>query len=185
MRVALIHLIVYAIEATVHAPSFEGIYGEIMRVLKPGGIFGVYEWVMTPQWDPSIPEHKKLAHEIEFGNGIPSMRPAHEARDALVKVGFEVQLDEDLADRDDPIPWYYPLEGDLKKAQTLWDYITVMRISPAGRFVNHKIMKMLELLGVMPKGTHSITVALDVAAESLVKGGQLKVGLLQHLISTT
>ena len=29
---------VYAIEATVHAPSFEGIYGEIKRVLKPGGI---------------------------------------------------------------------------------------------------------------------------------------------------
>ncbi len=29
---------VYAIEATVHAPSFEGVYGEIMKVLKPGGV---------------------------------------------------------------------------------------------------------------------------------------------------
>jgi len=29
---------VYAIEATVHAPSFEGVYGEIKKVLKPGGI---------------------------------------------------------------------------------------------------------------------------------------------------
>jgi sterol 24-C-methyltransferase len=29
---------VYAIEATVHAPNFEGIYGEIKKVLKPGGI---------------------------------------------------------------------------------------------------------------------------------------------------
>jgi cyclopropane fatty-acyl-phospholipid synthase-like methyltransferase len=28
---------VYAIEATVHAPSFEGVYGEILKVLKPGG----------------------------------------------------------------------------------------------------------------------------------------------------
>jgi sterol 24-C-methyltransferase len=28
---------VYAIEATVHAPSFEGVYGEIQKVLKPGG----------------------------------------------------------------------------------------------------------------------------------------------------
>ena len=28
---------VYAIEATVHAPSWEGVYGEILRVLKPGG----------------------------------------------------------------------------------------------------------------------------------------------------
>lgn len=29
---------VYAIEATVHAPNFEGIYNEIKKVLKPGGI---------------------------------------------------------------------------------------------------------------------------------------------------
>lgn len=29
---------VYAIEATVHAPSFAGIYEQIRRVLKPGGI---------------------------------------------------------------------------------------------------------------------------------------------------
>lgn len=29
---------VYAIEATVHAPDFEGIYGQIKKVLKPGGV---------------------------------------------------------------------------------------------------------------------------------------------------
>ena len=29
---------VYAIEATVHAPTFEGVYAEIKKVLKPGGI---------------------------------------------------------------------------------------------------------------------------------------------------
>jgi sterol 24-C-methyltransferase len=28
---------VYAIEATVHAPTFEGVYGEIKKILKPGG----------------------------------------------------------------------------------------------------------------------------------------------------
>jgi len=30
--------LVYAIEATVHAPTFEGVYGEIFKVLKPGGV---------------------------------------------------------------------------------------------------------------------------------------------------
>ena len=29
---------VYAIEATVHAPSWEGVYGQILRILKPGGV---------------------------------------------------------------------------------------------------------------------------------------------------
>jgi hypothetical protein len=31
-------LTVYAIEATVHAPTWEGVYSEIKKVLKPGGI---------------------------------------------------------------------------------------------------------------------------------------------------
>jgi sterol 24-C-methyltransferase len=32
---------VYAIEATVHAPSLAGVYAEIFRVLKPGKVFCV------------------------------------------------------------------------------------------------------------------------------------------------
>ena len=31
-------LTVYAIEATVHAPTWQGVYSEIKKVLKPGGI---------------------------------------------------------------------------------------------------------------------------------------------------
>jgi predicted methyltransferase len=37
----LIRVSVYAIEATVHAPTWEGVYGEIMKVLKPGGIVSI------------------------------------------------------------------------------------------------------------------------------------------------
>ncbi len=33
---------VYAIEATVHAPTFEGVYGEIFKVLKPGGVVSLH-----------------------------------------------------------------------------------------------------------------------------------------------
>jgi sterol 24-C-methyltransferase len=33
-----LHYTVYAIEATVHAPTWEGVYGEIFKVLKPGGV---------------------------------------------------------------------------------------------------------------------------------------------------
>ena len=112
---------VYAIEATCHAPTFEGVYGEIFKVLKPGGVFGVYEWVMTDRYDASNPEHRKIAHEIELGDGIPEMRGYDNARQALIKVGFEIENEEDLAEREDYVPWYYPLEGDIRKAQTLWD----------------------------------------------------------------
>ena len=42
---------VYAIEATVHAPKLQGVYEQIFKVLKPGGVFGVYEWLMTDAYD--------------------------------------------------------------------------------------------------------------------------------------
>ena len=57
---------VYAIEATVHAPSLEGVYSEIFKVLKPGGVFGVYEWLMTDNYDPTNPRHREICHGIEM-----------------------------------------------------------------------------------------------------------------------
>ncbi|KAF8962547.1 delta-sterol C-methyltransferase [Flammula alnicola] len=173
---------VYAIEATVHAPSWEGVYGEIFKVLKPGGVFGVYEWCMTDTWDPSIPEHKAIAHQIELGNGIPEMRPLRMAREALKTVGFQIEHEEDLASRPDPIPWYYPLEGDIFKAQTLWDYITVWRMSWSGQLVSHNAIRFMELLGFVPKGTYEVGESLKVAADSLVRSGQQKLFTPMYLV---
>jgi len=173
---------VYAIEATVHAPSWEGVYGEIKRVLKPGGVFGVYEWCMTDDWDPSIPEHKALAHDIELGNGIPEMRPLAQAREAIKAVGFELEHEEDLAERDDPVTWYYPLEGDIRKAQTTWDYFTVWRMSWSGKLVTHNATRVLEWFGFIPKGTFEVGETLKVAADALVKGGQTKLFTPMYLV---
>ncbi|KAI0819926.1 delta-sterol C-methyltransferase [Trametes gibbosa] len=173
---------VYAIEATVHAPSWEGVYGQIMKVLKPGGVFGVYEWCMTDKWDPSIPAHKEVAHGIEIGNGIPEMRPLAKAREAIVKVGFEIEHEEDLADRPDPVPWYYPLEGDIRKAQTIWDIITVWRMSSSGKFVTHHGLWLIEKLGVVPKGTWEVGETLKIAADALVSSGRDKLFTPMYLV---
>lgn len=183
---------VYAIEATVHAPTWEGVYGEILKVLKPGGIvspsaafytlllidctqFGVYEWCMTDSWDPTNLTHKEIAHGIEVGDGIPEMRTIKQAREALTTVGFEILHEEDLADRPDEIPWYYPLEGDIWKAQTAWDYLTVWRMSWSGKLITQAVVKMLETVRLVPKGTFDVGEALKTAAVALVKGGQQKV----------
>ncbi|KAG5339783.1 hypothetical protein C0989_003583 [Termitomyces sp. Mn162] len=156
--------------------------GDFMKLVEQFGEnsfdaeqFGVYEWCMADEWDPSVPEHKRLAHEIELGNGIPEMRPLRMAREALKTVGFTVEHEEDLAARPDPIPWYYPLEGDIFKAQTFWDYFTVWRMSWSGKLVTHNAVRLLEWVGLVPKGTHSVGESLKVAADALVKGGQTKV----------
>lgn len=68
--------------------------------------FGVYEWCMTDRYDASIPYHRKIAHGIEVGDGIPEMRTIENARNALKTVGYEILYDEDLAERPDPIVSY-------------------------------------------------------------------------------
>jgi len=166
---------VYAIEATCHAPSWEGVYGEILKVLKPGGKFGVYEWCMTERWNPQDPRHKEIAHGIEVGDGIPEMRTIKAARQALNNVGFQILLDEDLAERPDKIPWYYPLEGDIRKVQTLWDVLMVARMTTIGKFLTQSVIWGCEKVGLVPLGTYEVGEALKMAAVYLVKGGQEKV----------
>src|ERR1700760_1258309 len=90
---------VYAIEATVHAPSLEGIYSQIFRVLKPGGVFGVYEWLMTDAYDNDNTQHRDIRLGIEQGNGISNMEKVEVALKAMKDAGFELELHEDLADR--------------------------------------------------------------------------------------
>jgi sterol 24-C-methyltransferase len=130
---------------------------------------------MTDAWDPSIPEHKELAHGLELGNGIPEMRPLRDSRKALKAVGFQIEHEEDLAERPDEVPWYYPLEGNISRAQTMWDYFMCWRLSWSGRLVTHNGLHLMEFLGLVPKGTAAVGDSLKIAGESLVLGGQTKV----------
>lgn len=165
---------VYAIEATVHAPVLESVYSEIYKVLKPGGVFGVYEWVMTDKYDETNEEHRKIAYGIEVGDGIPKMYSREVAEQALKNVGFEVEYQKDLADVDDDIPWYYPLAGDLKYCQSLGDLYTVFRTSRLGRLITTEAVGLMEKVGIAPKGSKQVTHALEDAAINLVEGGRQK-----------
>ncbi|KAG8989136.1 Delta(24)-sterol C-methyltransferase [Tulasnella sp. JGI-2019a] len=146
----------------------------IFSVLKPGGVFGVYEWVMTDAYDASNADHRRIAHGIEIGDGIPEMRTRADSRKALLSVGFQIEHDEDLAERPDPVPWYYPLEGDLRKAQTIGDYGTVFRTTKFGMWTTSTMVWVLETFGLVPKGTWSVGETLKISASALVEGGQKK-----------
>lgn len=165
---------VYAIEATVHAPVLEGVYSEIYRVLKPGGVIGVYEWVMTDAYDETNPEHRKIAYGIEVGDGIPKMYKKEVADKALKSVGFEILYENDLADNNDEIPWYAPLAGDWKYVQSVGDLWTYFRTSGMGRKVTTFAVSALETIGLAPKDSVKVTEALEDAAVYLVKGGEEK-----------
>jgi sterol 24-C-methyltransferase len=163
---------VYAIEATVHAPSLQGVYEQIFRVLKPGGLFGVYEWVMTDKYDDSIPEHRTIRLGIERGDGIASMMTQSHAIEAIKAAGFELEYSEDFSLRPDSVPWWYPLAGEWKYARTLWDLFGVFRMSRIGRTAMTALLYTLELVRIAPSGTSETSNELAGAAESLVAGAK-------------
>lgn len=174
---------VYAIEATVHAPSLEGIYSEIFRVLKPGGVFGVYEWLMTDNYDNGNPHHREIRLGIEQGDGISNMEKIEVALEAMKKAGFQLEVNEDLADRDeDPYPWYWPLAGDMKYLSSIGDFPTILRMTKIGRATVHKFVGMLEMIGIAPKGTQKTADSLAVAADCLVAGGKEKLFTPMYLM---
>ena len=175
---------VYAIEATVHAPSLQGVYSEILRVLKPGGVFGVYEWLMTDAYNNADVAHRRIRLDIEQGDGIAQMVPVREGVDAVRAAGFDLERHEDLADDDDDgaAPWYWPLGSDVRYAQTLGDLVTVLRMNRWTRVVAHSFLGLLEGARIIPAGTRKTAESMGRAADALVKGGQEKLFTPMYLM---
>lgn len=163
---------IYAIEATVHAPSLAGVYSEIYRCLKPGGTFGVYEWLMTDKYDASKPQHRTIRLDIEQGDGIANMVPISEAHAAIATAGFELQHAEDLATRPDATPWYYPIAGDFKYLGSVWDFFTILRMTRFARGAVEVLLGGMEKIYLAPTGSARTAASLAKAADALVLGAE-------------
>ncbi|KAK3223927.1 hypothetical protein Dsin_010952 [Dipteronia sinensis] len=155
---------VYAIEATCHAPDAYGCYKEIYRVLKPGQCFAAYEWCMTDSFDPQNKEHQRIKAEIEIGDGLPDIRFSRQCLDALKQAGFEIIWEKDLA-TESPVTWYLPLD-------TSHFSLSTFRLTAVGRFCTKNLVKVLEYVGLAPKGSQRVQDFLEKAAEGLVEGGR-------------
>ena len=163
---------VYAFAATCHAPSLSGVYTEIYRVLKPGGVFGVSEWVLTNQYDSSIPEHRNIREGIEYGNGIANMPLEKDALAAIEAAGFVLEYCEDAANNTDIVPWYYPVAGDWAHLQRLSDIFLVFRVTWLGLLLIHGFLFLLETIGLLPEGTKRAADVLAAAGKHLTEGGK-------------
>jgi sterol 24-C-methyltransferase len=158
----------YTIEATCHAPSKTGVYGEFFRVLKPGGLYASYEWVMTDKYDPKNPEHVRIKKGIEVGNGLPELQTAQDLREALTEVGFEIIDFRDLAPKSDPeTPWYLPLSGSFS--------LSGFKHTWAGRYLTNRLVAVMEWLKIAPTGTTEVSNILMATALDLVEGGKLDI----------
>ncbi|PGH23569.1 hypothetical protein AJ80_02349 [Polytolypa hystricis UAMH7299] len=164
----------YVIEATAHAPSLEGAYREIFRVLKPGSIVGIYEWVLTNRYDPNDLAHREIALALQQFNGIAKLFTVSEATRAIQAVGFQLLDHEDLADRPTAMPWYHPFTNSIFNTQTWSDVITYAPMSRWGRTLTHYLTGCLEMVRLLPRGTQRLGDDLSQAGENLVVGGEAK-----------
>jgi len=159
---------IYQIEATAHAPDKAACYKEIFRVLKPGGLFGSYEWCLTDKYDPENPEHRAIKKGIEEGDGLPDISTCDQVVSAMEEVGFEVLDREDRVVNPvySDLPWYHALEPKY------WPLSNFTQTT-LGRYAVHFLVSILEKVGLAPRGSLQVQLFLETAADSLVRGGQL------------
>ena len=122
--------------------SFEKSFHAIRQLLKPTGKasvsiihgrsglihltfkFAIFEWCWTCTFDIHNPDHCRLAELVELtthiGHRAPHERTIHAALIAFQDSGLQLLHHEDLAAREDKIPWYSPLEAAMSGPSTVW-----------------------------------------------------------------
>jgi len=162
--------VAFHVEALVHSPNKLETFQEVFRVLKPGGFFGGYDWVMTDKFDRNNENHQRIKKSIELGNSIPDLLQPWEIDDCIVKAGFELIEARDVGvwDASTDIPWFESLEGKY------WS-LTSFKHTPLGIWLTNKMIWCLETLRIAPRGTLEVHSMLSAVAVDLVEGGKQEI----------
>jgi sterol 24-C-methyltransferase len=157
---------IYSFEAICHAPDTGLLFKELYRLLKPGGEIAAVDWCLTERFDEDSATHRDIRDRIEFSNATPDLLTPQQQLDRMKEAGFEVLSATDQAAEGHPdTPWYMALQGrDVSLA-------SLARI-PAGRKFTTGLVGLLEKLRIAPSGTSEASQLLNVAADSVVEGGE-------------
>jgi sterol 24-C-methyltransferase len=160
---------VYAIESTCHAPDRSKVYSEILRVLKPGGIFACYEWCLTDDYDESNEHHRKIKLDIMLGDGLPDLVHTSVCTAALGEVGFELIETRDMAKGgagEGGEPWHMPLMPSWNP--TKWPRF---QFNPVMYRLMPIILRFFEAVRLVPAGTVDTQVMLQAGGVGCAQGG--------------
>ena len=157
----------YAIESMPHATSKAQAFAEAHRILKPGGLFASYDWCVTSMFDPANADHQHIKREIMIGNALPDISAPVDVDRALEEAGFEILVNDDLAETvDTGVPWHKALGA---QKFTPLDFLK----TPVGQQVTAKMLWLLERIGLAPRGSHQVATILNRGADGLSAGGRL------------
>lgn len=131
-------------------------YAEIAHVLKPGGVFGVYEWAMTKSFDVENASHVDIRQRIERGDGVTNMRDTEQCLQAFRKSGLQLYHNGDnraLMLGPDKRRWWFPIDGDLRAARSFADAWLTFRLEKAFWNIVYYIQWIFERLKLSRRGT--------------------------------
>lgn len=149
----------YAIYSFKYSTSLDRTFGEVHRVLRPGGIFLIYDMVRADTYDPNDPEHVRLLDTFAYATGMPPIHSNAERIHEADAAGFECLADMDLSQ---DLTWY----DHFTRTPLLMPLIESPRLQ--------KLIEKAEARSLVPRGFASfyrIFVAGNLAA--LVNAGKV------------
>lgn len=162
---------VFAIESTCHSPNRCDVYDQIYRVLKPGGVFASYEWVLNAdKFNENNKNHLQIKYEVEKGNALPDLITDKQCIACFKKSGFEIieSMDLDQLTRNKgQLPWHNSLMAKCSLENIQHTY--------CGSTFTHYLTWFLETVSLAPKGTFKAHEILRIALNGLVKAGELQI----------
>jgi len=120
---------------------------------------------------------KKARQQVEKGNALPQIITNKESITAFKNVGFEILSEVDLnvyATDHGQLPWYGTLEAKCSMENIPQSYIATV--------VTHNLCKVMEKVGLAPKGTTRAHEILLEGRDGLVAAGQLGVFTPMYLV---
>ena len=162
---------IFAIESTCHSGNRCDVYDQVFRVLKPGGMFASYEWVLCDdKFDSKNKDHLQIKYEVEKGNALPDLITDKECVENFKQSGFQVVSIEDLdqtSREKGQLPWHSSL---LAKCS-----VDNIQHTKCGATFTHYLTWFLETIKLATKGTFRTHEILRIARDGLVKAGQTQI----------
>ncbi len=148
----------YAIYSLKYFPTLKKVFGEIQRVLKPGGQFVVYDIVKTDDYDPLDTEHRRIVEGFEQACGMPPLHSDAAMIAEAAGVGLRCVERRDLSGR---FTWYHYFESPL---------LPWLVMSPV---VRRGLVPAAEFLGLLPRGFREINDGfISGIVEALLRAGR-------------
>jgi len=162
---------VYFMESLSHAEDRTPPLAQAYKLLKPGGVVGAWQWMLTPAFNYSNATHMELKRGMEYGGGLRNLNKPDERIVEFKKAGFEVTDSYDMGTDAEARGW----KGWWLAVTTGHDLMSTLTSSYMGRHLTMVTVWTLEKIGIAEKGTFKTSQMLEHCGFSAGAAGEMGV----------